>query len=188
MADPPLAYLLPTAFEASSRFIRAPVCRGRRSRCSGHWEGDLLAGSKNSHIGTLVERYSRFVMLIKLPNKDTTTVVTALSKPNCAISRSLYPVTTFPSWVTTVLLTETLNRANPSASRKPCTHLALIRRRVGLLSRVGPPTSYALPRHGIPKCSTAVRTPVIWARLTRASYFSSGVDRSDSTISNSFSC
>ena len=46
----------------------------------GHWEGDLLAGSKNSHIATLVERHSRFTMLIKVPSKDTTTVVAALSK------------------------------------------------------------------------------------------------------------
>src|SRR5450432_1720043 len=46
----------------------------------GHWEGDLLAGSKNSHIATLVERHSRFVMLIKVPSKDTTTVVAALSR------------------------------------------------------------------------------------------------------------
>src|SRR5258707_2515483 len=46
----------------------------------GHWEGDLLAGSKNTHIATLVERHSRFVMLIKVPSKDTTTVVAALSK------------------------------------------------------------------------------------------------------------
>ena len=36
----------------------------------GHWEGDLLAGSKNSHIATLVERHSRFAMLIKVPSKD----------------------------------------------------------------------------------------------------------------------
>jgi IS30 family transposase len=46
----------------------------------GHWEGDLLASSKNSHIATLVERHSRFVRLIKVPSKDTTTVVAALSK------------------------------------------------------------------------------------------------------------
>jgi IS30 family transposase len=46
----------------------------------GHWEGDLLAGSKNSHIATLVERHSRFAMLIKVPSKDTETVVAALSK------------------------------------------------------------------------------------------------------------
>ena len=37
----------------------------------GHWEGDLLRGSGNSHNATLVERHSRFVMLIKVPSKDT---------------------------------------------------------------------------------------------------------------------
>ena len=46
----------------------------------GHWEGDLLGGTKNSHIATLVERQSRFVMLIKVPSKDTATVVAALSQ------------------------------------------------------------------------------------------------------------
>src|SRR5262249_34807144 len=46
----------------------------------GHWEGDLLRGSGNSHIATLVERHSRFVMLIKIPSKDTVEVVGALSK------------------------------------------------------------------------------------------------------------
>src|SRR5215467_3713153 len=46
----------------------------------GHWEGDLLRGSGNSHIATLVERHSRFVMLIKVPSKDTVEVVGALSK------------------------------------------------------------------------------------------------------------
>jgi len=45
----------------------------------GHWEGDLIAGSKNTHIATLVERQSRFTMLVKVPGKDTTSVVTALS-------------------------------------------------------------------------------------------------------------
>ena len=46
----------------------------------GHWEGDLLAGSRNSHIATLGERHSRFVMLVKVASKDTTTVVAAPSK------------------------------------------------------------------------------------------------------------
>src|ERR1700755_3687587 len=45
-----------------------------------HWEGDLLAGSKNSHIATLVERRSRYVMLVKLSGRDSTTVVNALSR------------------------------------------------------------------------------------------------------------
>ena len=46
----------------------------------GHWEGDLIGGTKNSHIATLVERHSRFVMLVKVPSKDTTTVVAALTQ------------------------------------------------------------------------------------------------------------
>jgi len=44
----------------------------------GHWEGDLIAGSKNTYIATLVERYSRYVMLVKVPNKETETVINAL--------------------------------------------------------------------------------------------------------------
>jgi transposase, IS30 family len=46
----------------------------------GHWEGDLLSGSRNSHIVTLVERHSRFTALVKVPNKDTAVVVAALSR------------------------------------------------------------------------------------------------------------
>jgi IS30 family transposase len=46
----------------------------------GHWEGDLLAGSKNSHIATLVERQSRFVMLVALAGRDTRTVTNALAE------------------------------------------------------------------------------------------------------------
>ena len=45
----------------------------------GHWEGDLLAGSANTHIVTLVERQSRYVLLVKVDGKDTTTVVDALT-------------------------------------------------------------------------------------------------------------
>lgn len=46
----------------------------------GHWEGDLISGSNNSHIATLVERHSRFVMLVKVKGKDTASVVSALSQ------------------------------------------------------------------------------------------------------------
>jgi transposase, IS30 family len=46
----------------------------------GHWEGDLLSGSRNSHIVTLVERHSRFTALVKVPSKDTAVVVAALSR------------------------------------------------------------------------------------------------------------
>jgi IS30 family transposase len=44
----------------------------------GHWEGDLLAGTKHSNIATLVERQSRYVVLVRLPARDTTSVVRAL--------------------------------------------------------------------------------------------------------------
>ena len=44
----------------------------------GHWEGDLLCGSANSYIVTLVERHSRYVLLAKVPNRDSASVITAL--------------------------------------------------------------------------------------------------------------
>lgn len=46
----------------------------------GHWEGDLLSGSNNTHIATLVERTTRFTILVKVKGKDTTNVVSALRK------------------------------------------------------------------------------------------------------------
>jgi len=46
----------------------------------GHWEGDLLCGARSSHIATLVERQSRFTMLVKVKSKDTQTVVAAITK------------------------------------------------------------------------------------------------------------
>ena len=46
----------------------------------GHWEGDLLFGSNNSQIATLVERHSRYVMLARVKSKDTETVINALIK------------------------------------------------------------------------------------------------------------
>jgi IS30 family transposase len=38
----------------------------------GHWEGDLLSGGKNTHIATLVERQSRFVLLVHVEGKVAT--------------------------------------------------------------------------------------------------------------------
>ena len=56
----------------------------------GHWEGDLLSGSKNSHIATLVERHTRYVMLVKLANKETQTVVSALIEQARKLPTELY--------------------------------------------------------------------------------------------------
>ena len=56
----------------------------------GHWEGDLLSGSKNSYIATLVERQTRYVTLTKVANKDTQTVVSALIKQAKTIPNELY--------------------------------------------------------------------------------------------------
>ncbi len=56
----------------------------------GHWEGDLLCGSNNSQIATLVERHTRYVMLVRLKSKDTETVINALIKQAHKLPRELY--------------------------------------------------------------------------------------------------
>ena len=56
----------------------------------GHWEGDLLFGSKNSQIATLVERQTRYVMLMKVAGKDTETVINALIKNARKLPEELY--------------------------------------------------------------------------------------------------
>ena len=56
----------------------------------GHWEGDLLFGSKNSQIATLVERQTRYVMLVKVAGKDTQTVIDALIKNARKLPEELY--------------------------------------------------------------------------------------------------
>lgn len=56
----------------------------------GHWEGDLLFGDRESQIATLVERKTRYVMLVKLDGKDTSTVVKALIKNARRLPRELY--------------------------------------------------------------------------------------------------
>ena len=56
----------------------------------GHWEGDLVFGSANSQIATLVERQSRYVMLVKVNGKDTETVVNALIKHARKLPQELY--------------------------------------------------------------------------------------------------
>ena len=55
----------------------------------GHWEGDLLCGAKNSFIVTLVERHSRYVLLAKIANRNTKSVVTALIRQARKLYKSL---------------------------------------------------------------------------------------------------
>ncbi len=61
----------------------------------GHWEGDLIQGSKNSYIITLVERHSRFVMLAKISDNKTTTVISALIKQAQKLPVELYKTLTW---------------------------------------------------------------------------------------------
>jgi IS30 family transposase len=55
----------------------------------GHWEGDLITGARNSHIATLVERYSRYVILVRVDGKDTASVVGALVRKVNDLPRGL---------------------------------------------------------------------------------------------------
>lgn len=74
-----------TAGQARGRIRDAVSIRDRPAEVAdravpGHWEGDLITGAKNSHIATLVERHSRYVMLVRVPGKDTVSVVDALTE------------------------------------------------------------------------------------------------------------
>lgn len=61
----------------------------------GHWEGDLIQGSKNSYIVTLVERHSRFVMLAKISDNKTSTVISALIRQAQSLPAELYKTLTW---------------------------------------------------------------------------------------------
>ena len=61
----------------------------------GHWEGDLLIGSKGSQIATLVERHTRYVMLAKVKSRHTETVINALIKQAHKLPRELYKTLTW---------------------------------------------------------------------------------------------
>lgn len=66
-----------------------PACVEDRA-VPGHWEGDLLFGNKSSQIATLVERKTRYVMLVKVDRRDTETVINALIKHAHKLPRELY--------------------------------------------------------------------------------------------------
>ena len=58
-------------------------------RIIGHWEGDLVSGTKNSHIATLVERKTRYTILLKLNGKDAHSVSMALIKKLLSLPKKL---------------------------------------------------------------------------------------------------
>lgn len=60
--------------------IRERPAEAQDRAVPGHWEGDLISGSHNSHIATLVERHSRYVSLVRVENRETATVVGALTQ------------------------------------------------------------------------------------------------------------
>ena len=70
--------------------IRARPASVEDRAVPGHWEGDLIFGSNNSQIATLVERHTRYVMLAKVNSKDTETVINALIKHAHKLPRELY--------------------------------------------------------------------------------------------------
>ncbi len=84
MADPPLAALSvhghSQGWIVDAIFIRERPAEIEDRAIPGHWEGDLLRGASNSHVATLVQRHSRFCMLVKVPGKDTASVVAGLSQ------------------------------------------------------------------------------------------------------------
>ncbi len=66
-----------------------PPCAEDRA-IPGHWEGDLIVGSGKTFIATLVERHSRYVMLAKVNDNKTATVVKALVKQSAKLPKELY--------------------------------------------------------------------------------------------------
>jgi IS30 family transposase len=94
----------------------------------GHWEGDLLCGSSNSYIVTLVERHSRYVMLAKITNRDSASVVNALIEQARALPAELcrsltwdrrpkrWPSTGASPWRRTSPSTSATHRARGSAA------------------------------------------------------------------------
>ena len=70
--------------------IKDPPASVEDRAVPGHWEGDLIGGTHNSYIATLVERQSRYVMLAKIEQKNAETVAAALIKHAQQLPTELY--------------------------------------------------------------------------------------------------
>jgi IS30 family transposase len=70
--------------------IRERPAEAKDRAVPGHWEGDLICGSANSYLVTLVERQTRYLMIAKVANRDTYSVVTALIKQAKQLPEALY--------------------------------------------------------------------------------------------------
>ena len=75
---------------ANAASIRERPAAAEDRAIPGHWEGDLIHGSNNSQVATLVERHTRYVMLARVRTKDTETVINALIKQARKLPRELY--------------------------------------------------------------------------------------------------
>jgi IS30 family transposase len=88
------SHLATTAGQRRGEIVDAVSIRERPAEVEdraipGHWEGDLVAGSANSHVATLVERQSRYLMLVRVAGKDTGSVVRALTRQVQTLPRGL---------------------------------------------------------------------------------------------------
>jgi IS30 family transposase len=83
-----------TAGQARGQIVDAVPIRERPPEVEdravpGHWEGDMISGSNNTHIATLVERTSRLTLLVKLTGKDAPTVARAVARKIRRLPREL---------------------------------------------------------------------------------------------------
>ena len=109
----------------TQRVIRQRPAEIEDRAVPGHWEGDLLTGANDTHITTLIERNTRFTMLVKIPRKDTTTVVAALAKQiGTASSFESGPVSGSRQWRKgTTVGASTGSRGRSARSRPPVRRL-----------------------------------------------------------------
>src|SRR5262249_12875802 len=61
----------------------------------GHWEGDLITGRRNTHVATLAERYSRYLLLVRAEGKDSASAVKALVRKGESLPRGRFPSLTW---------------------------------------------------------------------------------------------